>query len=163
MSKRNKELFKDDLNENLTTINSRPLYFGAVIDVESRYGTMDEIAAGDNVSNIRYFNDKFVDSPEKALAVACDLDNIRHRYVGAIRNVMENVKFDRENSEYVLTVWRTSNYNAPTEKQWTRFKNAEPGFRFYREIYRIQVYETTLVHKNLIPAAAAMDFGISGR
>jgi len=159
MSKR----VKSNLSEVESYCENEPRYFGAVIDIESRYGTMDEIAAGDNVSNIRYFNDKFVDSPEKALAVACDLDNIRHRYVGAIRNVMENVKFDRENSEYVLTVWRTSNYNAPTERQWMRFKNAEPGFRFYREIYRIQVYETNLVHKNLIPAAAAMDFGISGR
>ena len=138
-------------------------YFGAVIDVESSYGTMEEIANNVDVENYRYFNEKFVDTPEKALAVACDIHNVRHKQPYAMEDIMAEVKYDPIENEYVFTTWETRDYHRPTEKQWNRFHNGDPNFRLLRLIYRIQVYETHLVPRNLIPDATNLEFVVSGR
>ena len=132
-------------------------YFGAVIDLKSAFGTRDEIAAGVGVMpEERYFNDKFVDTPQKALAVAADLFNERHQV--SMDEIMKDVRYDEENNEYVIRVFMTSNLNRPTEKQMKRWLNGEPGFRLYDDEYRIQVYETTLSKGNLINGARKVEF-----
>ena len=159
MSKR----VKNVENEANLIKDETPRFFGAVIDVESRYGTMEEIGKGTDVQNIRYFNNKFVDTPEKALAVACDVDSLRHKYPFAMHDVMKEVEYDKENNEYVMTVWNTRDYHTPTPKQWKRFRNGEAEFRLIRDTYRIQIYETSLVKRNLIPGARNTEFLVTNR
>ncbi len=139
--------------------NGRDRYFGAVIDVKSFFGTRNEIAVastGNESCEYRYFNDKFVDTPQKALAVACDIFNKRHSI--PMDEIMKGVHYDAENNEYVIHVMLTSNQNKPTERQMERWLNGEPGFRLYDEEYRIQVYETTLTKGNLINGAKRVEF-----
>lgn len=131
-------------------------YFGAVIDIKSAFGTRDEIAAGTETCEERYFNERFVDSPEKALAVAADVFNQRHQI--SMDEIMNDVRYDEENNEYVIRVFMTSNLNRPTAKQMKRWLNGEPGFRLYDDEYRIQVYETTLSKGNLINGARRIEF-----
>lgn len=133
-------------------------YFSAVIDLEDTYGTFNEIKKHKDVMEERYFNNKFVDTPEKALAVACDVLNQRNHSDVTMEDIMKDVTFDAETNEYVIVKMFTSNYNVPTEHQMDRFVNKEPGFRFHKVIYKIQVFETKLITDNLINKVKDLEF-----
>lgn len=132
-------------------------FFSAVIDVKESYGTLKEIEKNKDVSFDRYFNNKFVDSPEKALAVACDVLNQRNHNV-SMNDIMESVTFDQETSEYTVSKLFTDKYNPPTEKQLKRFFNKEKDFRLIQCEYKIQVFETQLITNNLIEKAKKLKF-----
>ena len=134
-------------------------YFSAVIDVKTEFGTRREIARQDNpeVYFDRYFNNKFVDSPEKALAVACDVLNQRNHGV-SMTDIMEKVTFDNKTSEYTVIKYFTDNQHIAKESQIHRFFQHEPEFRLFRVEYKIQVFETMLVTDNLINKASELEF-----
>ena len=131
-------------------------YFGAVIDVNSKFGTREEMTDKSCTNTYRYFNVKFVDTPQKALAVACDIFSKRHSI--PMNEIMKDVRYDKENNEYIIHTMLTTNDNKPTERQMERWLSGEPGFRLYDDEFRIQIYETTLVQGNLINAACHVDF-----
>ena len=132
-------------------------YFGAVIDFEDSYGTLKEIKHNKNVETDRYFNNKFVNSPELALAVACDISNLRNKNV-SMEDILKNVTFDSEYNEYTFIEYLTSNYNTPTSKQFERFNNNEHDFRLHKMTFKVQVYETLLNTSNLIDKAKKLKF-----
>ena len=131
-------------------------YYGAVIDLRSNFGTREEISRNENVIEDRYFNEKFVDSPEKALAVAADVFNKRHKV--SMDEIMKKVTYDKKNNEYVVHCFSTTNLHAPTERQMERWMNGEPDFRLYEDTYYIQIYKTELVPENLIGKAKNLEF-----
>ena len=136
-------------------------YFGAVIDLENHYGTEREISKNRfRTIKERYFNNKFVDTPEKALAVACDVLNKRNHGKMSMREIMNNVTYNSDTNEYVITLLLTNNWHKPTLKQMERYNNNESGFRFNLNTYRIQIYETTIITENLIEKAANLTFPI---
>jgi len=144
-------------DEYIGSVDSTPHYFGAVIDITSVCGTFSEIATGEmEPDEFRYFNDKFVDTPEKALAVACDVYNKRHSE--PIADLMNDIEFDEASGEYRFVRFFTTNGHRPTEKQMKRWLGGDPEFRLYREEFAIQVYETDLVYDNLIPGAKLVQF-----
>jgi len=119
-------------------------YFTAVVDVIARFGTVNEMPTVEPHIR-RYFNEGFVDSPERALALAVDVDNVRFKY--PLAKLMENVKFEPEESEYVIHQYFTTNGNVPTNEQMKKFLEGEYAFDHCE--FRIQVLETTLVTEDL--------------
>jgi hypothetical protein len=117
----------------------------AVIDVVEKRCKISGDA--EVVSSTRFFNEKFVDTPEKALLFAFDEFHDAWRKDPA--EIMKNVVYDAEEKEYVRRTILTRDGHTPTEKQMAKILNGTYEYILIEEF--VQVFSTDLIYgENLI-------------
>lgn len=116
-------------------------YFMAVSDCKTfrgRMGSEEQLE-----EEYRIFNQKFVDSPEKALFLMCDMDNKRWKFNVTPEDIMKDVKYCPETNEYIRTSILTTGFNPPLPHHMEKIMAGE--YEYIRFEERIQVFETSLV------------------
>lgn len=127
------------LNVNTVGTLDKKRYFSAVTDViEKSCKTGEEPVILDTY---RYFNDKFVDTPEKALLFA--FDNSRKAWKVDPAEILADVKYDPENEEYVRRTILTRDGHKPNEKQKAKILDGTYEFILVEEY--VQVFETNIM------------------
>jgi len=120
-------------------IKCEPGYYMAVVDVTESRGKMGEEMVEQDT--FRYFNEKFVESPEKALFLACDSYN--RRWHDPATDIMENVVYDPKTQEFVRRTILTIDGHKPNPKQMEKIMNGTYEYILFVE--RIQVFQTVLI------------------
>ena len=116
-----------------------PGYYMAVCDVVETYCKIgDECYESDSY---RYFNEKFVDSPEKALLFAFDNENLRWKVDPS--EILKNVYYDPDTKEYIRKTVLTRDGHIPTDKQLEKILNGTYEYILLTEY--VQVFETNLI------------------
>lgn len=123
---------------NVETIK-RNRFFSAVCDVIERSGRVGEEMI--ETGSYRYFNEKFVDTPEKALLLAFDSENIRWKVDPS--EIMNGVTYDPETKEYVRKTILTRDGHVPNEKQKEKILAGIYEYIILEEY--VQVFESNLV------------------
>jgi hypothetical protein len=114
-------------------------YFSAVIDVTTKLCKQGEDPILDE--SYRYFNQKFVDSPEKALLFAFDSE--REAWKTDPAEILKDVVFDPKENEYIRRTILTRDGHIPNEKQKEKIYNGTYEYILMEEF--VQVFETNLV------------------
>lgn len=123
-------------------------YFSAVCDVIERMGKVGEEMV--EISNFRYFNEKFVDNPATALLLAFDSENIRWKVDPS--EILEGVTYNPETREYIKKTILTRDGHVPNEKQKEKILAGIYEYIILEEY--VQVFETNLITgSTLIPEA----------
>lgn len=125
--------------KNNVETNKKNRFFSAVCDVIERYGRVGEEMI--ETGSYRYFNEKFVDTPEKALLLAFDSENVRWKVDPS--EIMKGVIYDPETKEYVRKTILTRDGHIPNEKQKEKILAGIYEYIILEEY--VQVFESNLV------------------
>lgn len=120
-------------------VSKAPGFYMAVCDVEEHICKAGE--SFEKIYSHRYFNDKFVDTPEKALLFAFDSENERWKIDP--EKILKDVKYDPNAKEYVRKTILTTNGHTPTAKQMEKILNGT--YEYILLIEYVQVFETNLI------------------
>lgn len=116
-----------------------PKFFLAVCDVTEKFGRLNEEM--EICDTYRYFNDKFVDSPETALLIMFDDENLRWKADPAV--VMNGVYYSEETGEYIRVTTLTRDRHLPNFNQLNKIMSGE--YECIRIEERVQVFQTNLI------------------
>ena len=130
---------KDCKCQKNTGMLDKKRYFSAVIDVTTKLCKQGEDPILDE--SYRYFNEKFVDSPEKALLFAFDTE--REAWKVDPAEILKDVIFDPKENEYVRRTILTRDGHIPNKKQKEKIYNGTYEYILMEEF--VQVFETNLV------------------
>ena len=120
-------------------------YFMAVCDCKVYRGRMGSNLSGEVLDDsYRMFNEKFVESPEKALFLMCDMENKRWKTGVTADEIMKDVKYCPETNEYIRSTILTTGWNTPLPHHLEKIMTGE--YEYIRLEERVQVFETTLVN-----------------
>jgi hypothetical protein len=136
---------KHDRKDEKGCLSKAPGFYMAVCDVVEQICKIGGESC--ETETFRYFNEKFVDSPEKALLFAFDTTNERWKIDP--KEILEGVTYDPENNEYIRKTILTRDGHTPTEKQMKKILDGTYEYILLTEY--VQVFETNLVgNKSMI-------------